>query len=214
MRTRKAVVPIVMLIAASCGGLTHPVSDDGADKGNTGAANTGAQILTVNVGRTDFAVGDTTSIQGTLSGATIVNNGGLHTTSSDSSVAYARGQVIYGYSVGTVTIGVNYNGIDASQPITVSIHAAPATGASAIVGITNFDPAAFSPASVTVKAGSSVLFSVSSQHSVVFDPVPGAPASIALVSTGSYVARVFPVPGNFTYSCLIHGEAGVVHVIP
>jgi plastocyanin len=95
----------------------------------------------------------------------------------------------------------------------VSIHAAPATGAAAIVGITNVDPMAFSPASVTVKAGSSVLFSVASQHSVIFDPVAGAPADIALVSTGSYVSRVFSVAGNFTYSCRLHGETGVIHVV-
>jgi plastocyanin len=212
MRAYRYAVTAVMLLAASCGGLEHPINDDGADKGNTGIGNTGAQILSVHVGRTDFAVGDTTSIQGTLGGATIVNQGGLHTTSSDSSVAIARGQVITGLSVGSATIGINYSGYDASPPITVSIHAA-ANGSAAIVGITNFDPAAFSPASVTIKAGSFVQFSVASMHNLVFDILTGAPANIALVSTGSYVARQFQVPGNFTYSCTLHGETGVVHVL-
>jgi plastocyanin len=217
MRNRLAAFSAAALMvacAASCGVLAHPTSNDGADAGNKNGTNSGTLTLNVSAARSDIAVGETTSIVGTLGGAAIENTGLLHTTSSDSSVAVAGGTVIYGRSVGSATIGVVYSGHVASPPIYVSVHPA-ANGSSAIVVNPNtMGVPAFIPASITIRAGSFVQFSIASQHNLVFDILTGAPANIALTVGGSYVARQFTTLGAFTYQCTLHGETGVVNVTP
>jgi hypothetical protein len=49
---------------------------------------------------------------------------------------------------------------------------------------------------------------------VIFDPAPGAPADIALGSSGSAgLDRLFATAGSFSYRCTLHGETGVVNVV-
>jgi len=76
MRNRQLAFPAALLLvagAASCGVLAHPTSNDGALAGNKNGINPGTQTLYVTAGRSDIAVGDTTSFTGSLGGATIVN---------------------------------------------------------------------------------------------------------------------------------------------
>ena len=217
MRTNFAAVSataLLVAIAAACGVLAHPTSNDGALAGNKNGNNPGTQTLYVASGRSDIAVGDTTSITGSLGGAMIVNTGLLHTTSSDSSVAVALGMTIFGRSVGSATIGVVYDGHVAAQPISVSVHQAANGSSALVVNVNTLGTPAFNPAAITIKAGSWVQFSIASQHNVVFDILTGAPTDIALVIGGSYVSRQFKTPGRFTYQCTLHGETGVVNVTP
>lgn len=209
----KSLLMVGSMLIAACGGLSYPVSNDGADAKNPAGQNPGTQTLSISVARTNLMVGDTVSINGTVGGATISNNGLLHSTSTDSSVAVALGTVIFARSVGTAQIGVDYGGYTASTPISISVSQS-ASGVSAYVVAPNSDPPAFVPATLTVAAGSIVRFSITPPHNVVFDPVPGAPANIALTVSGTVADRVFPTPGSFAYRCTLHGEAGVVNVTP
>lgn len=212
MRLR-SVVAGGALIAAGCGGLSHPLSNDGSDGGNPVGANPGTNVLTLNVATTSLTVGDTVSITGTLGGAALENNGLFQATTSDSSVATVGGVVIFARSVGSATINASYNGYQASSPIDIAVVPTPG-GLAALVSDYAVSPPAFMPASVTIKAGEYVRFSIARGHSVAFDAVPGAPPGIPVASTGAVVDDQFPVAGTFAYHCSIHGESGVINVTP
>jgi plastocyanin len=199
------------IFAASCGGLAHPVSNEGADAGNPNGANPGTTILTINASRSPLGVGDTASITGNVGGMPISNNGSFQATSSDPSVLFVGGTALFARSVGTATINATYNGYPATPPLTVTVYPA-SNGTYATIGVQNSDPPAFAPASVYVKAGALVQFSVGTTHNVVFDVLAGAPQN---VQTGAgIVLRTFSVNGMFTYRCTVHGESGVVNVTP
>jgi hypothetical protein len=124
MRSRFAAALLSALMvacAASCGGLEHPTSNDGADANNPAGRNPGTLILNVSVGKSILMVGDTTSITGSVGGVTISSNGLLVTSSSDTSVVYVGGPLILARAVGTATISVAYSGYQASPPLTVSV---------------------------------------------------------------------------------------------
>ena len=65
----------------------------------------------------------------------------------------------------------------------------------------------FSPAALTVTAGSTVTWSNTTgvTHTVTFD-TQGAPASSAQIASGTFAA-VFPTAGTFAYHCSVHGQA-------
>jgi hypothetical protein len=64
---------------------------------------------------------------------------------------------------------------------------------------------AFTPASITVTAGTTVSFAFGSLgHNVFFDAVAGAPADIAGTNANTTITRVFNTAGTFTYTCHIH----------
>ena len=66
---------------------------------------------------------------------------------------------------------------------------------------------AFTPATLTVKAGDEVTFAFGGvAHNVYFDakPTPGAPADIEGQNASVSVKRVFPVAGSYRYVCHIH----------
>ena len=201
------------LVAAACGGLSHPLSNDGADSGNPVGANPGTTILTLNVATSSLTVGDTVSITGTLGGAALQNNGLFQATTSDSSVATVGGVVIFARSVGTATISASYNGYQASSPIDIAV-VPTVSGLAALVFDNALSPPAFVPAAVTVKAGQYVRFSIARGHSVTFDATAGAPTSIPVGTTGVVVDAQFPAAGKFAYHCTIHGESGVINVTP
>jgi plastocyanin len=201
---------LVFASVAACGGLSHPVSNDGSDAGNTGGANPGTTTLTISA-RSDLVVGDTASITGSLGGMAITNNGSFQATSSDPSVVFVGGISLFARSVGTATINAQDNGYQAALPVTVSVSPA-ANGASAIVGVQNTNPPAFAPASVSVKVGAQVQFGVGTTHSVAFDAVPGAPQNVQ--AGAGAVLRTFTTTGTFTYQCTAHGETGQIVVTP
>ena len=72
---------------------------------------------------------------------------------------------------------------------------------------------AFSPASLTVAAGTTVTFTFEGvTHNVVFDNVSGVPANIEPTYSES-VRRTFATKGTFPYQCTIHsGMTGTVTV--
>jgi plastocyanin len=81
----------------------------------------------------------------------------------------------------------------------------PAMGGS--VGNTvNATPSlAFSPSSITIRAGDAVTFAFGSvAHNVFFDPVAGAPANIEGFNADVTVDRTFTTAGVFPYTCHIH----------
>jgi plastocyanin len=209
MRARTCAVSAAVLFSASCGVLAHPVSNDGSDTGNPNGLTTGGTILTISASRSNLGVGDTASIVGTIGQQAIANNGSFVATSSDPTILFVGGTSMFARSVGAVTVTATDNGYQATM--SVSVHAA-ANGTSATIGVANTDPPAFSPNNVYVKVGSTVQFSTGTTHNVVFDLLTGAPQNIA--AGAGVVVRSFTVAGAFTYSCTVHGEAGVVNVMP
>jgi plastocyanin len=199
------------LILAGCGGLSHPISNDGADKGNPLGINPGTNTLTVYVDNSSLTVGETATINGSLSGAALQNTGLFNTTSSDSSVATVGGSVIFARSVGMASINVSYGGYTAAAPIDIAVLPS-ASGVAAVVS--DASAAAFVPPAVTIKSGFSVRFSITRGHNVVFDAAPGAPDGIPATASSATVEIPFPVAGTFAYHCAIHGESGVINVTP
>lgn len=207
---------LAAVFVAGCGNLSHPINDDGADKGSPTGINPGTQTLSVDVSSNVLAVGDTVWINGSLNGAPLSNNGLLNVTSSDPTVATAGGQVIYARAVGQTTINVTFNGVTASPPIGIGV-VPNAAGVSAQVTLqSGGGMSAFVPASVTVPSGAEVAFTFGSQHNLVFQAVPGAPANIPQPTSafGVYATRVFSTPGTFAFQCTLHGESGQIVVNP
>lgn len=207
---------LAAVFAAGCGTLSHPINDDGADKGSPTGINPGTQTLAVSVGSNVLAVGDTVTINGSLNGAPLSNNGLLTVTSSDPSVATAGGTVIFARSVGQTTINVTFNGVTASPPIGIGV-VPNAAGVSAQVALqSGGGSSAFVPAAVTVPTGAQVAFTFGPQHNLVFQSVPGAPANIAQSAGGGgvYATRTFSTAGTFAFQCTIHGESGEIVVNP
>ena len=215
--TRRAIAMVGILAfsaagVAACGGLAHPVSNDGSCPPTSSACtNPGTNTLNLTVVNASLAVGDTESVTGTYAGATLMNNGTFTVTSSDPSVVYVGGVSMMGRSVGSATITGSYS--TSQSTITVSVHSSN-NGISAIVGVQALSPPAWVPSPVKVQVGSNVQFGIGSAHNVVFDAVQGAPANIAVGATGVNLIRLFPTAGAFTFQCTIHGESGVINVTP
>ena len=76
---------------------------------------------------------------------------------------------------------------------------------------------AFSPTSLVISAGDTVVFHITKApdgdgHDVTFDVTPGAPANIKVTLTGD-ISRVFNSRGSFHYNCFVHpGMTGDVQV--
>jgi plastocyanin len=201
------------VLCAACGGLAHPISDDGACAGSTSPTcqNPGTLTLNLNVPRTILAVGDTETIGATFDGLTITPNGIFNAFSSDSTELRVGGMFMQALSVGNVTVYATYEGYPATVGIGVVANAA---GVSASVGVLNTSPPAFVPNVLRVGVGSVVSFALGATHNLVFDPVAGAPDGIATGDGATAQTRKFTTAGTFTYQCTVHGETGVVNVQP
>jgi len=76
---------------------------------------------------------------------------------------------------------------------------------------------AFSPSTLAIAAGDTVVFHITKApdgdgHDVTFDATPGAPANIKVTLTGD-ISRVFNTRGSFHYNCFVHpGMTGDVQV--
>jgi plastocyanin len=79
--------------------------------------------------------------------------------------------------------------------------------------VTALASALFSPATLNVTVGQTVTWTFGPvDHNVIFNPVTGAPADIAITRNGS-VARTFNTVGTFPYVCTLHaGMTGTVNV--
>jgi plastocyanin len=73
---------------------------------------------------------------------------------------------------------------------------------------------AFNPDTLAVSVGDTVTFVFGPvAHNVIFDPFPGTPADVPGANANTAAARVFTVPGFYTYACRIHpGMRGSVRV--
>lgn len=94
----------------------------------------------------------------------------------------------------TPTSPSDYNGAGTpATPATPSANTVIASSASA-----------FSPAALSVAAGTTVTFTFEGvEHNVTFDNVSGAPANIDATYSAS-VSRTFATKGTFPYQCTIH----------
>lgn len=202
---------LLVASVAACGGLAHPVSNDGND-----VTNPRTPTLSLSADRTDLGVGDIQLITATYNGAVLNGGGTIPPTStvSDPGVIAGGAFSATALSVGGAMITATYQGSTAAIGFTVHSQ----YGLAAIIGAyTNAltGESAWLPSSVRVQAGSTVQFNIASMHNVVFDAVPGAPANIAVGATGAAgIWRQFPTAGSFTYRCTIHGEAGLINVTP
>jgi plastocyanin len=72
----------------------------------------------------------------------------------------------------------------------------------------------FTPAALTVDAGTEVRFAFGTvAHNVFFDAVAGAPANIEGANANVSFTRTFATAGDYHYTCHIHaGMQGTVHV--
>lgn len=213
---RRSTVSSIWLVAfgaivSACGGLSHPVSNEGADANNPNGANPGTTLLTINASRSPLYVGDTASITGNFGGMPIFNNGSFQATSSDPSVLFVGGTSLSARSAGTATVSATYSGHEASPALTVTVYPS-SSGVYAAIVVQGTEPPVFAPSNVYVKAGAQVQFTVGTTHNVVFDVLSGAPQNVQ-TGAGS-VLRTFAVNGSFTYRCSAHGETGVVNVTP
>jgi plastocyanin len=93
--------------------------------------------------------------------------------------------------------------------------AAPALAATHGVTAVDYN---FSPKTITIRAGDTVLWTNhgNSNHTVTadsgsFDSSPGCPQSMAsCLHPGSSFSHTYGAPGTFPYHCKIHGSAGGV----
>jgi plastocyanin len=88
-----------------------------------------------------------------------------------------------------------------------------ATKAGKAVGVTGTSAAtyAYSPSTVTIKAGGKVTFSWSGKdpHSATFSSGKSSPTAAKVTFT-----RRFTAPGKFPFHCVVHGHTGKVVVKP
>jgi plastocyanin len=212
-----AVGALALATACDAVGIARPAGNDGSCAGSNAAScqpNTGTQSFKLSADHTVLKVGEGVGITATFGGMTLNGTGNfLPATISDSSVISASAFGAYGLAVGQATLTASYEGTPATLEFSVMPNA---DGVSAIVLIQVFASGvtAWVPVAARVHAGWTVRFSTGDntnhKHNVVFEPVPGAPADVALGLSG---LRVFTTAGPFTYSCTIHGETGVVNVV-
>jgi plastocyanin len=158
-------------------------------------------------------------ITATYDGAVIaaaVPGNSLTVVVSDPGVISSGGAGALATSVGSATVTGTYQGASAS--ISFTVHAQNGISAllypayNQITGMAMWTP----PGGVHIPAGSVVEFTLASgglAHNVVFDAVPGAPASINQSGTLLSTDRQFPTAGVFTFTCTLHGETGVVTIL-
>ena len=79
------------------------------------------------------------------------------------------------------------------------------TGPPRQVTVRATDANVFSPTPVDLAVGGTVTFAFeATAHSVIFQPIGGAPADIPGNNANISVQRTFDVAGTYDYECLIH----------
>ncbi len=119
--TARVLAATAVALCLGCGGLAHPLSDDGNDKGNPTGSNPGSQTLTATLGKSTLTVGDTTSIVAVFNGATLQNNGSVVVSSSDTNVVHVGGLSLFAKTAGSATISVTYGNYSVSPPPSITV---------------------------------------------------------------------------------------------
>ena len=193
---------LAVAASASCGGAD---STTPAAKVVSRVAVTGTSTM-LNIGQ----IITLTAVAFEASGAQIASPATATWSSSAAPVAAVdqTGKVT-GVKAGSATITADIGGVKGTLGVNVN----PAAGASKD---TVFTPGiAFSPPSLTVSRGATVIFALGFDgigHDVLFATKPGSPAYIPVTSR-QYVARTFPTAGDFAYTCPTHPEMNGVIIV-
>jgi plastocyanin len=197
---------------ANAVGISKPINSDGSCASTSSCqTNTGTQTLKLTADHTLLKVGESVPISASFGGMLLNGSGNyLPSTVSDSSVISASAFGASALSVGTATLTASYENSPASLSFTVEKND---DGVSAIVRTVVFAGGTTSwyPQVAKSQVGLTVEFMASAGHNLVFDHAPGVPADVPL---GASATRVFTTPGSFTFSCTVHGEAGVINIAP
>lgn len=205
MRLRRLPAAIAIAALISCGGSDSTPS--------TPPAATVSRV-TVTGSATTLMVGQSATLQAAAfssSGAQLANPGTATWTSDAASVATVDqlGKVT-AVRAGVATIAATIANVQGTAAITVN---APAPASKdTIVSL----PAAWSPPSLIISVGGTVIFSFGQGivHNAIFSKfgVPGAPIDIPNGKDQNY-ARTFNTKGKFPFECTIHsGMVGEITV--
>ncbi len=191
-----AFVAPVLLVLAACGGSDSPTTTPAIAR------------VTVSAPSPALSVGQFTTLSAAAYGATglPITAAGVAVWSSSAPAVASVDQAgkVSGAKPGSVTITADIANVKGSLTIAV------------VRPDTIFTPGiAFSPNTLTVLAGATVIFALGFDgigHDVRFAATSGAPSDIP-VTTRQYVARVFAKAGSFSYICPTHPEmTGVITV--
>lgn len=192
------------------------LSGCGERVGGLDGINRNTIITSIGVNPTEalVPVGMTTQIQPLAfdeQGRQVAGIGGFTFSSGNNSIATVTpGGIVTAVAVGTVpiTATLDRNGQVMTATVNVTVGDAATTPTVTAGASTN----AFTPASLTVTAGTTVVFRFLERvHNVDFDAAAGAPADIPS-RQNTTVSRRFSTVGTFTYRCTIHTETGTVVV--
>ena len=201
MRLSKLPSVVAVAVIASCGG-----SD----------ATTPAKVVsrvTVTGPSSTLNVGQTTTLVAAAfdaSGASFTNPGATTWSSSAAAVAGVdQSGKATAAGAGSATITADIGGVKGTFMLTVRTAAVASKDTIFTPGI------AFSPNRDSVAVGATVIFALGFDgigHDVRFATKAGSPADIP-VTTRQYIARTFPIAGDFSYFCPTHPEmTGIIIV--
>ena len=194
MRRRTIAAVCLLAVATACG------SDGGSTSVRTVArvAVTGATTI-LNAGQTT----QLNAVASDAAGVAIADPGTVAWSSASSNVATAdQAGKVTGVSAGNAVITATIAGVKGTINIVVLASVA-SKDTIFTVGI-----ASFSPPTLVVKPGATVIFALGfdgTGHDVRFAAAPGAPADIPVLAR-QYVPRTFSVAGNFSYICPTHPQ--------
>jgi len=199
-----ATLPLLAAIGVGCGGDSGP---------GPGSSQLGTLELTP-ASTTLFTVAPENSVALAAvakdqDGQTMTGAGTPSFSSDNEAIAEVSDDgTVTAVAVGTarITASLTVGDVTRTDVSTVTVQAAPATGA---VAAPQF---AFQPAAVDIQAGGSVTWTFGPIHHDVRFTTPGAPDDIPELENGS-IARTFPSNGIFGYRCSFHPQmAGSVRV--
>ncbi len=215
MQSRHRSILVAAAIAAcssftgGCHTLAAPQSDDGSLPG--GATNPNPSV-SYSISNQSPKVGESVVVTVTANGQPVATNTSSVVSSSDQGVLYGQAAAFRAVAVGKSTIQITYGSFSQSQVVNVS---PSADGMQAYIYIqgTQTYGIYFAPPSVSVKAGSMVEFKFPDlTHNVTFSGATGAPTDVAVGNLNPI--RMFANAGTYTYVCSVHGESGVISVVP
>ena len=195
MRLPVLVASSALALAAACG----------SDGGTTTTTRTVAKV-TVNGANTTLNPGETTQLSAVAAdatGATIAGPGIIAWSSGASTIASVdQSGKVTAVGAGTTAITADITGVKGTLSIKVNFAGSAAKDTIFTIGIN-----AFSPNTLTIAPGTTVMFSLGFDgvgHDLRFT-VSGAPADIP-VTVRQNVPRTFTTAGTFPYICPTHPQ--------
>ena len=133
------------------------------------------------------------------------------TTSAPAVAAVSPGGLVTGNAAGTATITASLTAAGVTQTATSTVTVTAPQPGNVTVTTPN---QTFSPSTVTITSGGSVLWQFSgATHNVTFSGPGPAGGNIPDTQPGNAVARAFTTPGTYAYQCTRHnGMTGTVVV--